>query len=184
MASFFLRRFQSNMPQMFSIGFISGDWFAHGSLLIPFWLNQCYVALAEWKRTPSSINRELTLFILPLENIGRSPLCNIETDFAELIFASHFTRPERPSVQIAPHALTEKPTCFFVGYSLFMSNSCWGSLHTHTLPLSGNNDNRNSSEKMTSVQKVIGLSTISRAQTFLRLILAGRRRGFLLAALS
>ena len=179
---FFLRSFRSNMPQRFSIGFISRDWLGHGSLLIPFWLNQCCVALAEWQGAPSSINRELTLFILPLENIGRKPSCNIETYLAELMFASHSARSERPSLQIAPHTITEKPPCFTVGCCLFKSNSCWGSLHTHTLPLSGNNAKRDSSEKMTLVQKVIGLSTISWAQSFLRLILA-KRRSFFLAAL-
>ena len=88
---FFLRMFRSNMPHRFSIGFISGDLLGHGSLLISFWRNQFCVALAEWQGAPSSINKESNLFILPLENIDRSPSCNIWNIFrrVDVSFSLH-----------------------------------------------------------------------------------------------
>ena len=49
----------------------------------------------------------VNLFILPLENIGRSLYCNIETYLSELMFRSHSTSSERPLLQIAPQAITE-----------------------------------------------------------------------------
>ena len=64
-----------------------------------------------------------------------------------------------------------------------MSFSSMLSLQTHTLRQSENKKNRDSSQNITVIQNAKGLSAIYRAQSFLRIVLAGRWFGFLFAAL-
>ena len=82
---------KSRMCQIYSIGFIPGDWLGHQSFCMPFsWCQACAVCV-EWQGALSSIKGWWFLSIWALAKIGRRPSLSISMYLAEFMRPSHIT---------------------------------------------------------------------------------------------